>query len=47
MNTIYAALNPGAAVNASDKTKAKNEINNEAVTISKSSARTLAGAPGS
>ncbi|MBA4074134.1 MAG: 3-deoxy-7-phosphoheptulonate synthase, partial [Cyanobacteria bacterium PR.023] len=47
MNTIYAALNPGAALNASDKTKAKNEISNEAVTISKSSARTLAGTPGS
>lgn len=47
MNTIYAALNPGAALNAMDKTKANSEVRNEAVTISKSSARTLAGAPGS
>jgi hypothetical protein len=46
-HTIYAALNPAAALNVMDKTKAKNDIRNEAVTVSKSSARTLAGAPGS
>ncbi len=46
-NTIYAALNPGAALNSMDKTKTNSELSNQAVTISKSSARTLAGAPGS